>query len=99
MPKFSLFILFAAAIFVSGCSKDNEEDIESTELAYYESAQRSLRSGNFSDAVSKLQLLEARFPFGRYAEQAQLEIIYAYYRSTQAEAARAATSDPAATHD
>jgi outer membrane protein assembly factor BamD len=90
MPKFNLFILFAAVIFVSSCSKDNEEDIESTEFAYYEAAQRSLRAGNYSDAVSKLQLLEARFPFGRYAEQAQLEIIYAYYRSAQAEAARAA---------
>ncbi len=30
------------------------------------------------------------FPFGRYAEQAQLEIIFAYYRSRQAEAARSA---------
>ncbi len=90
MPKFSLLIIIAAAIFVSGCSKDNEEDVDLTELAYYESAQSSLRSGNYANAVSKLQLLEARFPFGRYAEQAQLEIIYAYYKSTQTEAARAA---------
>jgi outer membrane protein assembly factor BamD len=91
MQKFSLFMLLATAIFLSGCSKDNDEDdIDATELAYYEAAQGSLRSGNYSDAVSRLQLLEARFPFGRYAEQAQLEIIYAYYRSAQAEAARAA---------
>jgi outer membrane protein assembly factor BamD len=80
------------AILASACSNNGpaEQDIEATELAYYRSAQSSLRSGNYDDAVSKLQLLEARFPFGRYAEQAQLEIIYAYYRSVQPEAARSA---------
>lgn len=90
MPRLILLVLFTTFIFLSGCSNDDEEDADSTELTIYESAQGNLRSGNYSDAVSKLQMLEARFPFGRYAEQAQLEIIYAYYRSTQAEAARAA---------
>lgn len=90
MTRLILLVLFTTFIFLSGCSKDDEEDADSTELTIYESAQGNLRSGNYSDAVSKLQMLEARFPFGRYAEQAQLEIIYAYYRSTQAEAARAA---------
>lgn len=90
MPRLILLVLFTTFIFLSGCSKDDEEDADSTELTIYESAQGNLRSGNYSDAVSKLQMLEARFPFGRYAEQAQLEIIYAYYRSTQSEAARAA---------
>ena len=84
-------ILIAFLLVLVGCGKDDlEDDIESTELAYYESAQGSLRGGNYANAVSKLQQLEARFPFGRYAEQAQLEIIFAYYKSAQAEAARAA---------
>jgi len=88
---FKFATLITLLLILGGCGKDDlEDDIESTELAYYESAQGSLRGGNYADAVSKLQLLEARFPFGRYAEQAQLEIIYAYYKSTQAEAARAA---------
>ncbi len=91
MPKYYFIIASILIILLSGCSKDDkEEDIESTELAFYESAQSSLRASNYSLAVSKLQQLEARFPFGRYAEQAQLEIIYAYYRSSQPEAARAA---------
>ncbi len=82
-----VFIIF----FAFGCSKDDiEEDLEATELAYYTSAQESLRAGNYGGAIQKLQLLESRFPFGRYAEQAQLEIIYAYYKSVQPEAARSA---------
>lgn len=84
-------LLLVILLFVLGCSKDDiEEDLEATELAYYTSAQESLRAGNYSGAIQKLQLLESRFPFGRYAEQAQLEIIYAYYKSAQPEAARSA---------
>ena len=37
-----------------------------------------------------MQQLEARFPFGRFAEQAQLELIFAYYKSRKAEEARTA---------
>ncbi len=91
MHKYYYIFASILIILLAGCSKDEkEEDIESTELAFYESAQSSLRASNYPLAVAKLQQLEARFPFGRYAEQAQLEIIYAYYRSAQPEAARAA---------
>ena len=78
-------------LVITGCSKDEvEDDLEATEQAAYNSAQSSLRAGNYQGAIQKLQLLESRFPFGRYAEQAQLEIIFAYFKSAQPEAARAA---------
>jgi len=92
--KYILFLSILCLIFVSGCSSDktnkDEDDINATELEFYKVSQSALRSGNYQTAVERLQLLEARFPFGRYAEQAQLEIIYAYYKSAQSESARAA---------
>ncbi len=87
------FLLITLCItLATGCSKDDsiEEDLEASEQALYSSAQDSLRAGNYSSAIQKLQLLESRFPFGRYAEQSQLEIVYAYYKSAQPEAARSA---------
>ena len=88
--RYITVILISLAL-VTGCSKDEvEDDLEATELAYYTSAQDSLRAGNYAGAIQKLQLLESRFPFGRYAEQAQLEIVFAYYKSVQPEAARSA---------
>ena len=88
--RYITVILLSLAL-VTGCSKDEvEDDLEATELAYYTSAQDSLRAGNYAGAIQKLQLLESRFPFGRYAEQAQLEIVFAYYKSVQPEAARSA---------
>ena len=77
-------------LLIAGCASKEEIDLEQTELEFYETAQRSLRSGNYEVAIQRLQLLEARFPFGRYAEQAQLEIIYAYYKSAEYESARSA---------
>ncbi|MFW6092466.1 MAG: outer membrane protein assembly factor BamD [Pseudomonadota bacterium] len=67
-----------------------EADVNATEQFIYRSVQRSLRAGNYQQAIEHLQELEARFPFGRYAEQAQLELIYAHYMGYNPEAARSA---------
>ena len=67
---------------------DDEEQVpESSEQALYRSAQSSLRSGNYSSAIAKLEALETRFPFGSYGEQAQLELVYAQYMAYDQEAA------------
>jgi outer membrane protein assembly factor BamD len=67
---------------------DVDADINATEQLLYRNVQRSLRAGNYQQAVEDLGRLEARFPFGRYAEQAQLELIYAHYMGYNPEAAR-----------
>jgi outer membrane protein assembly factor BamD len=74
-----------------GHDKNKDEDQQTTDQILYRSAQSSLRAGNYTDAITKLQKLEARFPFGRYAEQAQLELIYANFMAFQSEAARSAS--------
>lgn len=57
------------------------------EQQMYMESQRYLNSRNFDLAVRSLQLLESRYPFGKYAEQAQLELIYAHYSAYEHEAA------------
>lgn len=75
--------------FIGGRDKDHEdEDLNTTEQILYGTAQRSLRSGNYDRAINVLERLEARFPFGRYAEQAQLELVYARYQSSDHDTAR-----------
>ena len=39
--------------------------------------------GDYESAIKYLEKLEGRFPYGRYAEQAQLEAAYAYYKSDE----------------
>jgi outer membrane protein assembly factor BamD len=46
--------------------------------------------GNYTRAVKLFETLEARFPYGRYAQQAILELAYASYRSGETATAVAA---------
>ena len=82
---FSLLIIFLQV----GCTS-NEVPLEDRllEKELYDQSQIRLKNENFSSAILSLEALEARFPFGRYAEQAQAELIYAYYKNFEFEAAR-----------
>jgi outer membrane protein assembly factor BamD len=46
----------------------------------YEEAQAKMRDKDYDKAISYFQTLESRYPHGRYATQAQLEIAYAFYK-------------------
>lgn len=84
------------ALLLNGCGLfggDEDEDQFanlSTEEQFYQRALDQLNSQNFRGAVETYQALESRFPFGRFAAQAQIEVVYAYYRNNDLEAARAA---------
>ena len=60
------------------------------EKELYDQAQVRLKNESYSTAIYSLEALESRFPFGRYAEQAQAELIYAYYMNSQFEASQSA---------
>ena len=86
-------LLFSLLLFISGCSwfgGDDELIADSGEQQMYREAQRHLKNENFSLAVRSLQGLESRYPFGQYAEQAQLELIYAHYSGYEFAAANEA---------
>lgn len=53
----------------------------------YEESKTALEIGDYETAIDYLEKLESRFPFGRYAQQAQLEIAYAYYKYDEPESA------------
>ncbi|WP_193754295.1 outer membrane protein assembly factor BamD [Microbulbifer sp. Q7] len=85
-------LLAMLAVLVASCASTDEEEAglpsgNRTEQAFYEAAQRQLKSSQWELAIKNLRALEDNFPFGNYAEQAQLELIYAYYRDYQNDAA------------
>ena len=83
--------LFAILFLIVSCSSSDEApDERLMEKELYDSAQARLKAGNYEAAVFNLEALERRFPFGRYAEQAQAELIYAYYMNYNFEQAIAA---------
>lgn len=94
MRAISLSALALAAVLITGCagSQSRDQSMELTEQELYQSIQQALDNGRYSAAVTQLETLESRFPFGEYAEQAQLELIYGYHEIGNWEAARAAAS-------
>lgn len=68
--------------------EDRTKDWSVTKL--YSEASESLAAGNYKQAIEYYEKLEARYPFGRYATQSQLDVAYAYYRAGEPESALAA---------
>ena len=89
--KSSSLLLLSSIFFFSSCSSNEEQpDERLLEKELYDASQTRLKNGNYNNAITSLEILERRFPFGRYAEQAQAELIYAYYKNFEFEASRSA---------
>ncbi|MDF2182324.1 outer membrane protein assembly factor BamD [Neptuniibacter sp. CAU 1671] len=92
MPLTRIISILLFSFALSACSwfKDKLPEPDIPEQQLYEEALQAMDLNDWDLALEKLQLLEARYPFGRFSEQAQLELIYAYFNNYEPEAARAA---------
>ncbi len=86
-------LVLCLAVIVSGCAwldkhADTTQGWDAAKL--YAEASDELNSGNYKTAVDYYEKLEARYPFGRYAMQAQLDVAYAQYKADEPELAIAA---------
>jgi len=52
-----------------------------TAADYYKAAKEEFDNHNWDPAIKLYEQLESKFPFGRFAQQAQLEVAYAYYKN------------------
>ncbi len=56
----------------------------------YSEAKEAIGEGNYKTALEYLDKIQARYPFGRYSQQAQLDTIYVQYKDNEPDAAIAA---------
>jgi len=82
----ALAFAIVAAVLSSGCNllpevKDETSGWSADRL--YRTAHDAMLEGNYTRAVKLFETLEARFPYGRYAQQAMLEGAYASYRANE----------------
>ncbi|MEW5786880.1 MAG: outer membrane protein assembly factor BamD [Pseudomonadota bacterium] len=91
MQRILAFLMLLGLL--AGCSLLPEEIDEtkswSASKLYY-AAKDDLAEGNYERAVKLFEKLEARYPYGAYAQQAQLEVAYAYYKDNEPASAIAA---------
>jgi outer membrane protein assembly factor BamD len=81
------FILIAAltlsACAIFGDPNPLDETKGWPEQRLYAAGQEKMMDKNYDKAIEYFQKLEARYPHGAYATQAQLEVAYAYYKKSE----------------
>jgi outer membrane protein assembly factor BamD len=78
-------------LLFSGCALDPvDETRDWSPDRIYGAAQEELEGRNYQKAIGLYEKLESRYPYGRLAQQAQIEIAYAYWKDGEPAQALAA---------
>jgi outer membrane protein assembly factor BamD len=87
--RFHLILLafLATMLLLGGCASQKSRDENLAAPALYKEIQANLAAGNYKTAITRLQTLEARFPFNVYGTQAEMDLIYANYMDSNYDAA------------
>ena len=81
--------LLVTLVSLTACSSTPKKDLRpANEL--YDEAQGEIQELNYEKAVKLLETLQSRYPYGRYAQQALMEIAYANYKQNEPDAALSA---------
>lgn len=73
------WLIVPLLIAVAACSSSDKKPQEQTEQALYNIARDTLEDRSYTVALERYKTLETLHPFGNYAEQAQLEMMYLSY--------------------
>ncbi|MEN8168678.1 MAG: outer membrane protein assembly factor BamD [Pseudomonadota bacterium] len=84
----SIISLLSALVACASINEDPTSGWSAERL--YQEAKDALNDGNYEQAIENYTKLESRYPYGRYAQQAQLETIYAHYKAGETSSAVAA---------
>jgi outer membrane protein assembly factor BamD len=92
-PK-TIFLSLIILVTLSGCSilggKEEDETESWSANKLYDSARAAMAEESYATAIDYFDKLEARYPFGQFAQQALLESAYAHYKDDSPEEAVAA---------
>src|SRR6185436_18939959 len=84
-PTMVLAAVLAAVLATGGCGLLNTSDDETigwSAQKLYGEAKDKMAARDYEKAIKYMEKLEARYPYGRYAQQAQLEVAYAYWKNS-----------------
>jgi outer membrane protein assembly factor BamD len=91
MRFFSNICLTLCALTILASCGPSKDDIDPTAdwsvEKFYLEARAELDDGNYLTAIEYYETLESRFPFGKYAMQAQIDVAYAYYKFEEPDSA------------
>jgi outer membrane protein assembly factor BamD len=77
----------AAGALLAACGRNDNVVQDAGPEALYEQGRQAMEASNYAGAAQYYMALEARYPFSNVTRQAQLDLIYLYYKSQQPESA------------
>ncbi len=95
MSSIQTLTLLLLALLLTGCASLFDQEDETKDWSaqkFYAEASAALGEGDYEIAIKYYEGLESRYPFGKYATQAQLDVAYAYYKHNEPESAIAAAN-------
>ncbi len=93
MRSLAVIATLLVAVVIGGCGllpESKDETVGWSANKLYTEAKDALNSGSYTKAIKYFEKLESRYPFGRYAQQAQIDIAYAYWKDNEPASAIAA---------
>lgn len=87
--RLACLLLIVALTATAGCAAFRGKDRDAAENArvIYERADRQVRNGNYNSGIAGFETLTAIYPFSEEARQAQLTLMFAYWRNEQPDSA------------
>lgn len=86
LPRIAIVGIVALGL-LSACGNRRDALLQVGAQQLYDEGSEYLQSGNMATAIVSFRNLIVRYPFAPVARQAQLDLIYAFYRGGQTEAA------------
>ena len=88
----TVFIVIAVGL-LSGCGIFSGKEVDETRgwsaQKLYAEARQELADRNWENAIKHYERIESRYPFGRFAQQAMIEVAYAHWKNEDAASALA----------
>ena len=87
LALFLVFLLSGCMFGLLNTTKKGENTEGWTVTQFYEAGKQDMEDADWKSAIAFFIALEARYPYGRYSQQAQLYVAYSHYKEDDQEAA------------
>jgi outer membrane protein assembly factor BamD len=94
MKIYQYIIACIIALLLTSCASETKGPADAfkgqSEEQVFSKAKKALTKKHYEDAIKGFEALDIMYPFGKYARQGQLDVVYAYYKNKDMDSAIAA---------